>query len=361
MELALIGLQNSGKSAVFDLIAGPDRSVPQTMPERRVMLRLPDPRLDALSRLLKPKKTTPATASVLDPAPGGKDEGREGGDAFAGARTADGLIVVLRAFEAPAIPHPSDTIDAVRDMRGVLSELLLSDLVVVDGRLDKIARRAKVGVKPENPLEIKLLERCRASLENEEPLKELQLSPGETKLLSGFGLLSTKPMLAVLNVGESTPKPDGATPDRRKRLATFVEAFPGTAALSVCAPLELELAGMERGDAREFLEAEGIENLGGWAILEALPAVCRRVIFYTVVRDEIRAWTIPAGATAAEAAGAVHTDMEKGFIKAEIVGWEDLVALGSTAAAREKGLLRLEGREYEVQDGDVITVRFSPR
>jgi GTP-binding protein YchF len=361
VEVALVGLQNSGKSAVFDLLTGPGSLVPQTGAERRATLKLADPRLEALTGTLNPKKTTQAALSLVDPPPAGRAEGRGGADPFAPSRTADGLIVVLRAFDAPEVPHPADTVDFVRDMGTVRSEIILTDLVVLDGRLEKIEKLSKVGRKPENPQEVNLLERCRASLEAEKPLGELELSPPELKLLSGFGLMSTKPQMALLNVGETGAAVEGESGGAEALLAHFRASFPDTSVLPVCAPLELELAEMEPEDAREFMDAEGLERLARPAILEALTAVCGRITFFTVIKDEVRAWTVPDGATAAQAAGAVHTDMEKGFIRAEVIGWKGLVKYGSYAAARDGGDLRLEGREYRVQDGDVLTVRFSPK
>lgn len=360
----MVGLQFAGKSAVFDLLAAAAGSVPpQGVGLRRLMIQLPDTRLDQLAAVLKPKRKTQATVSLLDPHQQGAEEGRgkaDERDPFAGFRTADGLIAVIRAFESPHVPHPAGSVDPLRDMRAVLSELILADLVVVDARAEKIQRLAKVGKKPENPLEADLVERCKSSLEGESPLRSLDLGPDEKKLLSGFSLMTLKPMLAVLNVGEREPGRAGAAPDRDEILARFLSEFPDIKAVAVSAPLELELAGMDSDDAREFMEAEGIKRLGGEVILESLPWVCGRIAFYTVVKDEARAWLISEGSTAAQAAGAVHTDMEKGFIKAETIGWRDLVECGSLAGARERGLLRLEGRDYVVTDGDVMTIKFSP-
>jgi GTP-binding protein YchF len=364
VEIALVGLQFAGKSAVFDLMAAAVGAVPPPGAGlRRVTVQLPDTRLDRLAAVLKPKRTTRATVSLLDPAQSGVDEvrGRAGeSDPLAGLRTSDGLVTVIRAFESPQAPHPAGSVDPLRDMRSVLSELILADLVVVDARAEKIQRLAKVGKKPENPNEAGLLERCRGALERETPLGALDLGPDDRKLLSGFSLMTLKPLLAVLNVGERNPTYSKEIPGREEILARFLGEFPDTSTVTVCAPLELELAGMDRDEAREFMEAEGIERLGGELILEALPGACGRITFYTVIRDEARAWLIPAGSTAAQAAGAVHTDMEKGFIKAETIDWRDLVECGSLAASRERGLLRLEGRDYVVRDGDVMTIKFSP-
>jgi ribosome-binding ATPase YchF (GTP1/OBG family) len=180
-------------------------------------------------------------------------------------------------------------------------------------------------------------------------------------MLSGFGLLSTKPLMAVVNVGEAAVGDGEESPGREGFAGQLEDAFPGVGVSAVCAPLELELAAMEPEEAAEFLAAEGLDEPGGPAILRSLGPVCRRVTFFTVIKEEVRAWLVPEDCVAAQAAGAVHTDMERGFIKAEVIGWRDLVDCGSIAAARERGLLRLEGREYVVRDGDVLTVRFSPK
>jgi len=358
LEFALVGPAFSGKSSVMDLLArGGD--LPPSTALRKLTVKMRDPRLEALSAALEPKKTTPVTATVVDPPAGASATSAEGSaDRFAHARTADGLIAVLRAFTASEVPNPAGAVDPVRDMRALLSDLVLADFVVVEGRLERIARMRKVGKKPESPLEEPLLEKCRAALEDDNPLASLELQNGELRLLSGFGLLTLKPLLAVLNVGEAAPGDGGAT--RRAVLANFGDAFPDIRALAVCAPLETELAAMEEAEAREFMESEGIEVLGCDSIAQALGPTSGRITFFTVIRDEIRAWAVPAGTTALRAAGAIHSDMEKGFVKAEAIGWKELVECGSTSAAREKGLLRLEGREYVVRDGDVLTVRFSP-
>ncbi len=363
MEVALVGLKYSGKSTVFDLLAGGEGTQPAggTGP-RRAALKVPDLRLDALAELLKPKKKTHVGISVVDLPPGTeRRSARAGsaGDPYTEARAADGLILVLRAFESPQAPHPEGSIDPSKDMKALISELILADLVVLEGRLERIEKMLKVGRKPENPLEVPTLERCKAALENENPLSGLELSRDEVKLLSGFAPMTLKPALAVLNVGEKDPGAAGAIASRDQITTEFIENFPDTKAIAVCAPLEMELGGMPSEDAAEFMEAEGIGKLGDEVILESLPDVCGRITFYTVIRDEARAWSVSRGSTAAEAAGAVHTDMQRGFIKAEVIGWRELIECGSIAAAREKGLLQIEGRDYEVRDGDVITVKFA--
>ncbi len=363
MEVVLIGLQFAGKSAVLDLLAAVEGPSPaQRGSQRRLSLRLPDPRLDSLAELLKPKKKTPVALSIVDPPPSGSDErsGRGGkGDPFAYARTADGLILVIGAFESPKAPHPTGSVNPVRDMKTVLSDMILADLVVLESRLERIGSMLKVGKKPESPLEVPLLERCKETLEAESPLSDIEFNQDELKLLSGFSLMTVKPILAVINVGERTPGERGPCHDREALITELLDEFPNTKAVAVCAPLELELAGMDPKDAGEFMEAEGIRRLGGEKILEALLGTCGRITFYTVIRDEARAWAVPRGSSAVDAAAAVHTDMGRGFIKAEVLSWRDLLDCGSLGSAREKGLLRLEGRDYEVQDGDVITIKFS--
>lgn len=370
MEFALVGTPFSGKSTVFDLLAASQSASPPAGPGlRRLTLKLPDPRLETLGKLLKPEKTTPISVSFLDPAPKGIEESKSRtgrADPFASMRGADALILVVRAFDSPEVPHPAGSVDPLRDISVMRSEMILADLLVLEGRLEKILRMAKVGKKPENPLEVPLLERCKEALETEKPLNDMELRKDEVRMLSGFSLMTVKPVLTVINVGERAPG-DQAEQDPEKRrpggteavLAEVLAKSPDTRPVAVCASFELELAELDPHEAREFMEAEGITKPGGERILELLPEVSGRITFFTVLGKEIRAWALAKGSTAVQAAGAVHSDMEKGFIKAETISWKDLVESGSAGAAREKGLIRLEGRDYLVRDGDVITVRFS--
>jgi GTP-binding protein YchF len=363
VEFALVGTPYAGKSTVFDLLAANQSvSPPHGLGLRRLTLKLLDPRLDALAALFKPEKTTPISVSILDPAPQGAEDakGRAGrADPFSAMRAADALILVIRAFDAPQVPHPAGSVDPLRDISVMTSEMMLADLVVIEGRLERIKRMAKVGKPAENPLELPLLERCREALEAEKSLGDMDLRQDELKVLSGFALMTVKPMLTVLNVGERPPGEESGA-DRREALIAEVSAkSPDTWPVAICASLELELAGLDPQEAREFMEAEGIGKLGGERILELALKVAGRITFFTVLGKEIRAWALPKGSTALQAAGAVHSDMEKGFIKAETTSWGELVDSGSPAGAREKGLMRLEGRDYVVQDGDVLTIRFS--
>jgi GTP-binding protein YchF len=323
-----------------------------------------------LADLFKPEKSTPISVSFLDPAQKGVEESksRTGSvDPFSSMRGADALLLVIRAFDTPQAPHPAGSVDPIRDMSVMRSEMMLADLVVVEGRIEKILRMTKVGRKPENPLEMPMLERCKEALEAEKPLSDLELREDEIRILSGFSLMTVKPVLTIVNVGEGTvgkgegegPKDEGSG-GQSAVMAEVLAKSPDTMPVAVCASLELELAELDPQEAREFMEAEGIEKPGGERILELLPEVAGRITFFTVLGKEIRAWALAKGSTALQAAGAVHSDMERGFIKAETISWKDLVSSGSAASAREKGLMRLEGRDYVVQDGDVVTVRFSP-
>jgi hypothetical protein len=370
VEFALVGTPFSGKSTVFDLLAASQGVSPPSGPGlRRLTLKLPDPRLQALAEILKPEKTTPISISLIDPAPQKVEEAKSRTgrtDPFAPMRGADALLLVVRAFDAPHVPHPAGSVDPVRDISVMRTEMILADLVVLDARIEKIRHMAKVGKKPENALEMPLLERCRETLEAERPLSGMDLRDDENRLLSGFGLVSVKPLLTVINAGERSPVGETAEgekegdPARWKALLAEVQAkSPDTRPVVVCASLELELAELDPGEAREFMEAEGITEPGAERILGLLPEIAGRIAFFTVLGREIRAWLLVKGSTALQAAGTVHSDMERGFIKAETVSWKDLVAVGSQAAAREKGLIRLEGRDYVVRDGDVLTIRFS--
>ena len=314
VEFALVGTPFSGKSTVFGLLAASQGISPPAGPGlRRLALKLPDPRLQALAEIFKPEKTTPVSISLIDPAPQGTEEARSRTgriDPFAAVREADALLLVVRAFDAPQVPHPTGSVDPVRDISAMRSEMILADLVVLDARIEKIQHMAKVGKKPENPLEVPLLERCREALEAEKPLIDLDLRDDENRLLSGFGLMSVKPMLTVINTGERPPAEEGlesgkgGDPALGKAVLAEVQAkSPDTRPVAVCASLELELAELDAGEAREFMEAEGITEPGAERILGLLPEIAGRIAFFTVLGKEIRAWSLVKGSTALQAAG----------------------------------------------------------
>ena len=321
------------------------------------MVRVPDPRLDRLASLFKPKKVTPAGMEVFDLAPLAKGSGKAGdesGQLLPQMRSADALLAVLRAFRDERVPHIEGSIDTARDAATLEGELLLADLDIVEKRIAKIDEGLRKGKKEDNSQELALLRLCREALENERPLREVSFSPEDDRLLRGFQFLTAKPLCFLLNVGENgglAPPPPAAP--------TATGGGSHTSVFSLPAKLELELAELSPDEASAFRTELGIDTSPVPRLLKLCYDLLGLITFFTAVRDELRAWTIPRGATALKAAGTVHTDMERGFVKAEVVAFDALMRCGSLPGARKEGLLRLEGRDYLVADGDVITIRFN--
>jgi len=359
MRIAIIGLPASGKSTVYRLLThGQPRQQAARMGEASIaVVRVPDPRLDRLVSLFKPKKVTPAGMEVFDLAPLAKGSGKAGdesGQLLPQMRSADALLAVLRAFRDERVPHIEGSIDTARDAATLEGELLLADLDVVEKRIAKIEEGLRKGKKEDTSQELALLSLCREALENERPLREVSFSPEDDRLLRGFQFLTAKPLCFLLNVGENggpAPTPPAAA------TATSGRSHPSV--FSLPAKLELELAELPPDEASAFRTELGIDTSPVPRLLKLCYDLLGLITFFTAVRDELRAWTIPRGATALKAAATVHTDMERGFVKAEVVAFDALMRCGSLAGARKEGLLRLEGRDYLVADGDVITIRFN--
>ena len=359
MRIAIIGLPASGKTTVYRLLThGQPSHQAGRMGEASIaVVRVPDPRLDRLASLFKPKKVTPASMEFIDLAPLTKGSGKAGdasGQLLPQMRSADALLAVLRVFRDERVPHIEGTIDTTRDAATLEAELLLADLDVVEKRIAKIEEGLRKGKKEDNSQELALLRLCREALENERPLREVSFSPEDDRLLRGFQFLTAKPLCFLLNVGENggpAPTPLAA--------ATATSGRSHTSVFSLPAKLELELAELPPDEASAFRAELGIDTSPVPRLLKLCYDLLGLITFFTAVRDELRAWTIPRGATALKAAGTVHTDMERGFVKAEVVAFDALMRCGSLAGARKEGLLRLEGRDYLVADGDVITIRFN--
>jgi GTP-binding protein YchF len=321
------------------------------------VVRVPDPRLDRLVSLFKPKKVTPAGMEVFDLAPLAKGSGKAGdesGQLLPQMRSADALLAVLRAFRDERVPHIEGSIDTARDAATLEGELLLADLDIMEKRIAKIDEGLRKGKKEDTSQELALLRLCREALENERPLRKVSFSPEDDRLLRGFQFLTAKPLCFLLNVGENggpAPTPPAAT--------TATSGGSHTSVFSLPAKLELELAELPPDEASAFRSELGIDTSPVPRLLKLCYDLLGLITSFTAVRDELRAWTIPRGATALKAAGTVHTDMERGFVKAEVVAFDALMRCGSLAGARKEGLLRLEGRDYLVADGDLITIRFN--
>jgi GTP-binding protein YchF len=317
---------------------------------------VPDARVARLAAIFRPKKSTLATVEYVDVPGIAKGEGGALVDLPA-LRGVDMLVHVVRAFDNPSAPHPEGSIDALRDARMLELELILADLGTVERRLERLEANIKKANKPEDVSERALLERLRQALEAEQPLRELPLTDEEKTRLRGYALLSGKPLLLVANLGEREIREAQGWLER-SGLPEFA-ARPAVAVCAVSAQVEAEVAELGEADAQAFREDLALSEPGLDRVIRSTYELLGLVSFLTAGEDECRAWTIRRGTRAPQAAGAIHSDIERGFIRAQVVAFADLIAAGSLAACRERGTLRLEGRDYVVQDGDVIEFKFN--
>lgn len=359
MKAAIIGLPQVGKTTLFRMLtgieeAGGRRSGAGRPEDALGIAKLPDARLDQLSALFQPRKHTPATLELADLAALTEASLREG-TGITPLRGGDALIHVLRVFADPSVPHEAGTVDPLRDLQKLDFDLIISDLGQVEKRLDRVRKDWKRQRSSALAEEAALLEKMKMQLEAEKPLRALDLSPGEEKLTRGFQFLSQKPLLYVLNIGEEEAA-HMETAWERAGMAAAGSA-PKTGAVVVCAKIEAEIAALSPDDAAAFLAGYGLKESGLIRLARAAYALLGLISFFTAGEDECRAWTVTRGARAVEAAAVIHTDLAKQFIRAEVIRWDELLALGGEAAARDKGKLRLEGKDYIVQDGDVMHIR----
>lgn len=357
LRAGLIGLPSSGKTTLFQLLTSA-REAPRMhgRAEAHVgMSRVPDERLDALTALFKPQRRVPATVEFADTG-AGRGDATSLLDVVA-YRNADALLHVVRAFDDPTSPHPRGSIDPARDARAMEDELILADLGQVERRLERLVKDLKKTPSADLRAEHAVLERCREGLDAGQPLRKLVLGGDDARRLRGFQLLSGKPLLLVINVGEDAIG-SVDTVNALPGLADVIAAT-GAAAVGVCAKIELEIADLDPTDAAAFMADLGLRQSGLDRIIRAAYDLLGYISFFTVGDDECRAWSIPRQTPAQEAAGAIHSDIQRGFIRAEVVACDRLLARGSLAACREHGELRLEGKEYVVADGDVINFRHA--
>ncbi len=318
--------------------------------------RVPEPRIDQLAELYHPKKVTYATVEYVDVAGLVSDRARNSA-ALAPLREVDALTHVLRVFDDPAVPHAAGSVDALRDAESLDLELMLSDLEQIERRLERLAKDLKKKKEPAIEHEQTMLLRCKEAIEAERPLRELEFTSEERKMLTGFMFLSLRPMLYVLNLGDNEVG-ELDTAVARHGLEKL-SGRPQSAVVPVCGRIEAELSELDEAAGTELLAAYGLKQPGLHRLIQATYELLGLISFFTAGEPEVRAWTIRRGTTAVKAAGVIHTDIERNFIRAEVVRCEDLLAAGSWPAAREKGQVRLEGKEYVVQEGDVILFRHA--
>jgi GTP-binding protein YchF len=360
LRAGLFGFPSAGKTALFQLLTSA-RDAPRASGKTEANVgvsRVPDDRLDRLTALFNPRKHVPATVEFADVAgPGGAQTGAQALLDLAPFRNADALLHVVRMFRDPAVPHPAGSIDPARDVRAMEDEVILADLGVVEKRLERLERDVKKGANPDARKEQEILVRCRAALEAGQPLRALGLSVEDARRLRGFQFLSAKPLLLVLNLDEA----DLGQADQAVHLAGLETFMSGAAtrAVPICAKIELEIAQLDPADAAAFMADLGLRESGLDRVIRASYDLLGYISFFTVGEDECRAWSIPRHTTAVLAASEIHSDISRGFIRAEVVRYDQLLARGSIAACRDHAELRLEGKEYVVQDGDVINFRHA--
>lgn len=360
MEIGIVGLPFSGKTTLFSTLTGLEVKTSHVLGKfeaHRGTVHVPDERLDNLYKILKPKKQVNATIEYIEV--GGLESHLMKGKGFdpqflAILKTTQALCLVLQAFENEAIPHPEGSIDLVRDLQLVESEFILSDLGIVENRLARLEKQILQSKSDADIREKELLQKCKTFLEQGKPLREFQLTTEEQLRLRGFQFLSAKPLLVVVNYGESQL---GKENEILAVLSEF-QSRPHLKITALCAKIELEISQLAEADRQIFLEELKIKEPAFYKIIHESYRLLGLISFFTFTENECRSWHIPAGTTAQKAAGTIHTDMERGFICAEVVNYNDFIKYGSIAHCREHGVLRLEGKDYIVQDGDMITIRF---
>jgi len=361
VHIGIIGLPLSGKTTLFRALTGAEVAVSQWAGGKKEthvgVAKVPDERLDFLHAQHPNLRKVSATVEYIDIA--GFERGISQSEAFitelsTHLRNVDALVLVIRAFQDEHIPHPEGRIDPLADLELVQTEFLLTDLSIVERRKEKLERQIQKRKDERDQRELDLLKRCLEALEVEKPLRELEFTPEEEKILRGYQFLTAKPLLIVLNIHESDI---GKEEEILAPFETFGQQ-PKTRVLTASAEIEMEIAQLNPEDAEAFRKDLGIQESARNRLIRESYQLLDLISFFTIGKEEVRAWTIRKGTVAQKAAGEVHTDMERGFIRAEVVHFEDFRQHGSMAKCREVGVLRLEGRDYVVQDGDIILFRF---
>lgn len=351
MKAGILGFARSGKTTLFNALTGANAAVGAygNREANVAVIKVPDERVEALSQIFNPKKKTFAEIEFVDIAPNESGEDQKALDAAAlrALKTTDALVHVVRAFDNDAVMHPLGGVNAARDAETMDEELKLSDLLIIEKRIERLEKERR------KDQEYDLMCRCRGHIESGAPLRTLTFTPREMELLVGFAFLSQKPLMLVGNYGESAI--GGENP---AGLRAYAEAQ-GLMLIDLCGAMEMEIAQLPEEDRAEFRESLGLGEESKARFIKAAYDMLGLMSFLTMGPDEVRAWTIFKNTPAVESAAAIHSDIKRGFIRAEIVSYEDFIALGTLVKAKEQGKLRLEGKEYIVQDGDIINFRFN--
>ena len=364
LQAGIVGLPNVGKSTLFNALTAQEAALAANYPFATIepnigVVAVPDERLAVLEKLNKAQRVVPATVEFVDIAGlvRGASKGEGLGNQFlANIRETDAVIQVVRCFEDENIIHVEGSVDPIRDIETIQIELALADLASVEKRRDKAQRAAKAGDKVAKA-EMEVLEKILPVLEEGRPARAAELTDDEKKIAKSFFLLTTKPTIYAANVDEETL----ANPDKNPHVQTVKKhaASENAETVVICAKLEAELVALDEAERTEYLHDLGVQSSGVGNMIKSAYKILGLMSFLTAGEKEVRAWTIPVGTKAPKAAGEIHTDIERGFIRAEIISYDDLVNCGSRKAAAEKGLARLEGKEYIMQEGDVVDFRFN--
>ena len=354
MKAGIIGLPSAGKTTIFNVLtqgkaaAGP--AAGRRLEPNVGIVKVPDPRVDFLASKFDPEKTTYATVEFVDVQ--GLVRGKGQDVALAPLRTVDVLVHVIRVFTDESVAHVEGSVDPERDRQNIDYELMLADIASIEKRMERLEKDLKKIKNPALEKEFALLQRAKAWLESEKPLREMEVPDDEKKLVRGFAFLSEKPMIYVENIGEDQL-------DRLKDAGGHGELRPNTERTAICGKLEAEMAELSSEELRTFLADYGLKESGSERLIRTTYRLLGLISFLTAGKEECRAWTITRGMSAQRSAGVIHSDLEDHFIRAEVCAYDDFVKYGSMQALKEKGLLRLEGKEYVVKDGDIMTIRHS--
>jgi len=362
MKIAITGLPKSGKTTIFNALTKGKVEVTaysSSLTPNVGITKVSDSRLEVLQNMFQPKKTVPAEVTYVDIAGFSKSSHRGGGiegESLNYLTTADALLQVVRAFEDENLPHPEGSIDPQRDIANLDLELAFSDLTIIERRLIKLEEALKGAKASEHEAYLKeqhLLQKIKSGLEKDLPIRQHDITKEELKALSNYQFLTVKPMMVVLNIGEEQI-PQATLLENK--LDSVYHQF---AIVALCGKLEMELAQLNDAEAAEFRESMGLTTSAVDRIIDLSYHLLEFISFFTTASAELKAWTIPGGTLAVKAAGKIHSDMERGFIRAEVISYNDLQKCGSLAEARKRGMLRIEGKNYVVKDGDIVTFLFN--